>query len=282
MRFAPAIRPIFRLAAVVVSILAGAPLAGAAPKPPADAAEAALTAAVADLARCPETPALAGRRLRVALVVYPDGVVTTALGPWEPPVDDAATASAVERCFDTALRTRTGALTPRAKAPRLLTRTVELPGAEARATAELDARLEQMKRDVAVCMGWPQDRSLAAIEGTLRIEVGPTGVAVTAIRADQRLVDCVRPHLAGLVAPGRALTVERTLRITRHPPAGMRRPAGNEGDICSWGGHQFSYDPTVFLPEPAPCKPGLRCCAGGGAAGSDSFCMRTASCPMYP
>jgi hypothetical protein len=105
---------------------------------------------------------------------------------------------------------------------------------------------------------------------------------VTATRGDPKVVDCARPFLASLRAPGTArVALDRTLRLERRPVAGLRKMRGAEGDICHFGEHWTNGDPTVELPEDVPCRRGLRCCSGG-AAGSDGVCTRAKICPPLP
>ncbi|MFO0629300.1 MAG: hypothetical protein U0325_27235, partial [Polyangiales bacterium] len=64
----------------------------------------------------------------------------------------------------------------------------------------------------------------------------------------------------------------------RAAPVDEVRADGTAGAVCGWGGRD--HGPARRAP-PRPCRAGLRCC-GGGAAGSDSVCMRVARCPLLP
>lgn len=102
----------------------------------------------------------------------------------------------------------------------------------------------------------------AAVAAQSRGAASPTAVAQA-----QRQLDALDVNAC----------VTAELPIERAGP----RPDGREGAICGWG--QRRQD-RMQLPEPRACRAGLTCCAAGGAAGSDSVCMRVqaGSCPPFP
>jgi hypothetical protein len=160
-------------AVVALFVLAAVPVAAA----PTDYADNALDAAAADLARCGDVSALAGHRVRVAVVLYPDGAAATAVGPWEPrPERASAAADSFERCLRDGITLRlAGAARHPGPSPRVVTRTIEIPGTEARVAAAVDEALAVARPNVAYCMGWPHDRRRTVVEATLHVEVAPDG-----------------------------------------------------------------------------------------------------------
>jgi len=280
-----------RLASSLLLLLMSAPAAAQRPAPAHRAVHAALGADAVDA--CFAAAAWVGAEVRVAVVVFPSGAWTPAVGPVDT-VDDAVH-QAAQRCVAAALAAALAPRLPRPPSrPRLVDRAVEPP----------DPRVARVREQIAqreAAMGTCVLRALHA-EGALRglrsvrlqvvFTVAPEGTVRAEIRRARSIparpvrgLDAARVGrclaLDAVAPAAAAVTVAHTLTAERPRPRGERYD-GTEGAICQWGGRRGGPGSEVELyPTPRPCRRGLRCCASGGAAGSDSTCRR-GSCPRYP
>lgn len=283
------------LAAVVIGWLACTCLAAghaAAQRSSAPSARARATDALAgvDLSDCAERPEWAARRVHVGLVVFPGGAYGVALGTVLPAMGDDDRAG-LARCIEVALRARLGDSVP--LPPRtafVVSRELDVPGSDAVA-AVIRARIEGTRAAFDECVRERADPSLARIDVVARVEV--RGGRVVAIGSRSGEIDprrevavCVRLAVrdaAGL--PDGAGVVTATVTRAEAPSGALPRSDGTEGAICHWGERQVEDAAGQYvLPEPSPCRAGLRCCYGGGIRGVSSSCMRVrdGACPRYP
>lgn len=155
--------------------------------------------------------------------------------------------------------------------------------------------------DLAAC---PMDEVPSTTTFRLALVVFPDGTwasTASSSSAPTSTLDALRACLAHDLAsrlhgalpraPRTAAVVTRTWRPARLPaPSFVVEPVsadpaeahdGSRGAICQWGQRRGDF---LRLPRPATCRAGLTCCAGGGAAGSDSTCVRAPAgvCPAYP
>jgi hypothetical protein len=238
-----------------------------------------------DVVTCLDAAGVSAGEVRVALVAYPDGAWSLAFGPIgsitvHTAEQDAQAEVCVRRALEAALPS------PLARPPRVasvVARTFVPPGPAER---ELDGRLHAARDTIAACVGADAHGPRAPLRVRVHIARAEAGTArVTARGPHGALVArCVTAALGVLpeTTPtlDRALTVTPTEPLATPPPPVVARPDGRAGAICSWGEHRPD---AASLPEPRACRAGLACC-GGGAAGSDSVCMRVpgGQCPLLP
>lgn len=225
-----------------------------------------------DFARCTENPSWLDARIRASLVVHSDGAWALAL---DGSVDDptyAPLVPALRQCMEDVLSERLGrVLSPAPRAARVFVRTFDLQAHQvdppSRLT-ELRARVEAGRADLARCVADLPEQRLR-----VRIHVHADGrVEAVLPRRDVNRSLCITNTL-GTFAPGAEVTMNETLE------GQLATVTVREGGICAWGGHS-GPPPTN---ESFVCASGLTCCASGGAAGSDSICMRVSNgCPPYP
>jgi hypothetical protein len=85
--------------------------------------------------------------------------------------------------------------------------------------------------------------------------------------------------------PDGAGVVRATVMRPPAPAGSLPRTDGTRGAICHWGEREVRDNRGQYvLPEPRPCRAGLRCCYGGGVAGLSSSCVPVGpgGCPRYP
>ncbi|MFO0714885.1 MAG: hypothetical protein U0353_33905, partial [Sandaracinus sp.] len=152
--------------------------------------------------------------------------------------------------------------------------------------------------DIAACRpaDMPADHARVAIvlypDGQWSMAIGPVTWPGHRATRDQLALfhSCIEGAIVRAIslpttlpAPRRVSVVSRTWNADGSSgPHGATSSAalGDEGAICAWGQYRPDW---ASLPPPARCRAGLTCC-GGGAAGSDSSCMRAAHgmCPPLP
>ena len=225
-----------------------------------------------DFAPCLENPNWMDARIRASLVVHSDGIWALALDGSVSDPNYAPLVPALRQCMEDALTERLGrVLSPAPRAARIYVRTLDLRAPlvdpPSRLT-ELRARLEATRADMLRCVADLAEQSLR-----VRIHVHSDGrVEVVLPRRDTNRTLCITNSL-GTFGPGAEVTMNETIE-GQLPTVTVR-----EGGICAWGGHD-GPPPTN---ESFVCARGLTCCTGGGAAGSDSICMRVSNgCPAYP
>lgn len=218
--------------------------------------------------------------VRLAVVVYPDGGWSLAVGPFGAlgPVSDT-TVNALRDC---ASRRLAETLAPRlARPPHAVTATTRVWRFPNAAQAALRGRLDAIRPEVLACAR----RSAPGLAGFVRLLVDrrpdgrPRVQALGTAPLGPHVARCVGNAL-GVVPPIEG-AVEHGVAVDR--PTAASEPAepanGRAGSICVWGERRSD---RASLPPPRPCLAGLRCCPAGGAAGSDAVCVRTLQCPMYP
>lgn len=216
--------------------------------------------------------------VRLALVVYPDGGWSVAVGPMgalvppTPTAENAARVCATRRLAET--------LAPRLPRPpratAVLTRMWRFSTTAQRALTD---RLEGTREVAAACIA----RTSPGAQGTVRLWVSRAADGSTRARADAgtplaRAVSRCVVEALGVIPPVEH-EVAHEVNVNAHAtPIDEFRTDGTAGAVCSWGGRD--HGPTRRAP-PVPCRAGLRCCSGG-AAGSDGVCLRVAQCPLLP
>ncbi len=224
-----------------------------------------------DFARCIENPSWLDARIRASLVVHSDGAWALAL---DGSVDDptyAPLVPALRQCMEDTLAERLGrVVSPAPRAARVFVRTFNLQAPQvdppSRLT-ELRARVEAGRADMARCVADLPEQRLR-----VRIHVRADGrVEAVLPRRDVNRSLCITNTL-GAFAPGAEVTMNETIEAAQTVIVA-------EGGLCAWG-ERHGAPPTS---QSFVCAEGLTCCASGGAAGSDSICMRISSgCPPYP
>jgi hypothetical protein len=227
-----------------------------------------------DLDPCFENPAWVDSATRVSVVVHPDGVWALALDGAATDANHESMAPALRNCLEERLRAAWGErVTPAPRRDEVHVRTFDFRVHHEDPTvrrAELRERLDASRADLARCvLDLPQRRL------DVSIRLGADGrVEAELPRADVNRGLCITNTL-GTFMPGAAVTVRTTIDAGAAP----RVRQGGEGALCGWGERR---GPPPADAEIYTCAPGLQCCAAGGAAGSDSICMRTTHCPPYP
>lgn len=228
---------------------------------------------------CVQTAPAGVWEVRVAVVVFPDGGWSVALGPFGAlgPVSDAAE-SAMRVCAHRALAQT---LAPRLPGPPRAITALHRPWRIATAAQNaLRARLDASRADVLACLaGAPELDGAADI--SLWVSAGanarPVVTPVHDTPLGRRVSRCVARAVVAL--PPVEAPVEWVIHVEPPPPPASA-PDGRLGAICRWGEYRRGEG---RMPAPRPCRPGLQCCSAGGAAGSDSVCMSASQrCPMYP
>lgn len=241
-----------------------------------------------DPVACRPSAGFDARVVPLAIVIHRDGGWAVAIGPvaGNGVVTPEAMAS-FRRCLEGALSAILPAPLPRApRTTSAVARTWTIPS-----SAELwvDQRLVAVQgathRCVAAAVGHAR-----TITARIRIERGTDGQPVaTALRPsanNSAVAACIARILGPL--PDGLEPLEREVTTALPPPvATIDEPSeplgswdGTEGAICNWGQRRGD---VARLPQPRVCRAGLTCCAAGGAAGSDSTCIRVSGhCPMYP
>lgn len=216
--------------------------------------------------------------VRAAVVVHPDGGWALALGPFGASMPIAETTHhRVHACAQRALSQQLPPRIPRP--PRTVAVVSRLWRYESAGMRALRARLDAMRGEIADCVAAAAPRG----EGVVHLTVGARGDEQPDVRArgrgplDRAVARCVTQRLVAV--PPVAGTVTFDLAVTPRVPHPTPRPDGSPGAICGWGQRRPDWQ---SLPEPMACRAGLRSCAAGGAAGSDSVCMRVAMCPLFP
>jgi hypothetical protein len=226
-----------------------------------------------DLDPCFEDPAWIDSATRVSVVVHPDGVWALALDGAVTDANHASMAPALRTCLEDRLRATWGeVIAPPPRRDEVHVRTFDFrvhhEDPAVRRT-ELRERFERVRRDLTRCVLDLPERRLDVV-----VRLGADGrVEVELPRADVNRGLCIANSL-GTFMPGASVTLRETIdgRVAR------RAVTAGEGELCAWGGHRGPPP----LDEVRSCAAGLTCCAAGGAAGSDSICMRTTHCPAYP
>jgi len=211
---------------------------------------------------------------RASLVVHPDGVWALALDGAVTDARYASMAPALRTCIEDALRSTWGErIAPAPSRDEVHVRTFDFrvhhedPAVR---LAELRARIAAARSDIARCVADLPGRRLA-----VEVRLGVDGrLVVTLPRPDVNRGLCITNSL-GVFMPGAAVAIRETFEAPV-TPAGV---AGGEGALCAWGERHGTPPPDGAV---RTCAAGLMCCAAGGAAGSDSICMRTTHCPAYP
>ena len=226
-----------------------------------------------DLDACFENPAWVDSATRVSVVVHPDGVWALALDGAVTDASHASMAPALRTCLEDGLRAVWGeVIAPAPRRDEVHVRTFDFrvhhEDPAVRRT-ELRERFESVRRDLSRCV---MDLPGRRLEVVLRLGVDGRVEAVLP-RPDVNRGICITNSL-GTFMPGAAVTLRDTIDGRVAP----RTVTAGEGELCAWGGHRGPPP----LDEVRACAAGLTCCAAGGAAGSDSICMRTTHCPAYP
>lgn len=223
---------------------------------------------------CFENPAWMDTSTRVSVVVHPDGVWALALDGAANDANLEPLAPALRACVEQVVRTSWGAvIAPAPRQDEVHVRTFDFRVHHEDPSVrrdELRARYEASRADLARCVLDLPGRRLDVV-----LRLGADGrVEAELPRPDVNRGLCITNTL-GVFMPGAAVT----LRVTIDAGAAPRVRQGGEGALCGWGERR---GPPPADAEIYACAPGLQCCAAGGAAGSDSICMRTTHCPAYP
>lgn len=226
-----------------------------------------------DLDPCFENPAWMDTSTRVSVVVHPDGVWAMALDGAGTDATHESMAATLRACLEERLRLAWGAsITPAPRRDEVYVRTFDFrvhhEDPAVRRT-ELRERFESVRRDLTRCVMDLPDRRLEVV---LRLDADGR-LSAELPQPDVNRGLCITNSLSTFM-PGAAVT----LRVTIDGRVAPRAITAGEGELCAWGGHRGPPP----LDEVRTCATGLTCCAAGGAAGSDSICMRTTHCPAYP
>ena len=226
-----------------------------------------------DFDACFANPMWVETSTRAALVVHPDGAWALALDGSVTDANYASLAPALRTCLEDTLRQTFGqTISAAPRTPQLYVRTFDFrihhedPAVR---LAELRARFDAARSDIARCVLDLSEQRLV-----VRIRLLADGrVEADLPRPDVNRGICITNSL-GTFMPGAAVAIRETIEGS----ARRRVTIAREGEICMWGErhHRLPDD------DPRTCAAGLTCCAAGGAAGSDSICMRTSNCPAYP
>jgi len=218
--------------------------------------------------------------VRVAVVIYPDGGWTVALGPFGAlgPVPEAAQ----HAMRDCASRRLALTLAPQLPGPpRAVAVRTRVWRFSTAAEDALRGRLEATRATTHDCIV----QAAPTASGVVRLTVsrGADGGAQVTSRGDPSLgrvvARCLRAAL-GVIPPAETPIAYEVVLAPRTELADPgERADGRAGAVCSWG--QYRPDHARLRP-PRACHAGLQCCSAGGAAGSDAVCMRVAQCPAYP
>ena len=210
---------------------------------------------------------------RAALVVHPDGAWALALDGAVTQASYLSLAPTLRGCLEDKLRETLGGLVsapPRTSQLYLRTFDFRIHHEDpAVRLGELRARLDAARPDLARCV-----LDLRAPRLVVRIRLLASGrVEVDLPRPDVNRGLCITNTL-GTFMPGAEVAIRETIDVN----ARRRVVTAGEGEICMWGERHRTPPDN----DPRACAAGLTCCAAGGAAGSDSICMRTPNCPAYP
>lgn len=228
--------------------------------------------------------------LRLAVVVYPDGGWSLALGTHEElALTDAGRRDLVQHC----LESRLDVLLPSnvASPPRatsVVSRSVTDP---APAEREVLGFVRSQREAIESCLFSGARAPRRRMAARLHVLVGADGIPRVTGRGHDAaaIAQCVQPAIDGVQLNGAEADVDVAFQPPPPPPAPPPppppstepRPDGREGAICGWGQRRPDW---MSRPDPMPCRRGLTCCTAGGAAGSDAVCMNVGggSCPAYP
>ncbi len=227
-----------------------------------------------DLDACFASPDWVESSTRASLVVHPDGVWALALDGAVTEATYASMAPALRTCMEDALRATWGErIAPAPRRDEVHVRTFDFRVHHEDPTvrrAELRERIAGARSDLARCVADLPGRRLA-----VELRLGVDGRLEVALpRPDVNRGLCITNSL-GVFMPGAAVAIRETIEAPV-TPAGV---AGGEGALCGWGERHRTPPPEGAV---RTCAAGLMCCSAGGAAGSDSMCMRTTHCPAYP
>lgn len=241
-----------------------------------------------DLSACRPATDFDARTVPLAIVIHGGGAWALAVGPTAGNGIVSVDALASFRtCLERALSgTLPQPLTGAGRTASVVTRTWTIPTpAELWVDQRITAVQAATHRCVAGAVGHARE-----VRARVRIARGDDGQTTVSALRPSRSTTAVATCLAQVLGPlPDALTpIERdvTSAPPPAPPADLvaREPVsphhGHEGDVCRWGERRGEI---ASLPRPHRCRGDLTCCAAGGAAGSDSTCIRVQGrCPAYP